>query len=84
MWGANAGGRHTRSVSRPTMVDEGTVGVLSAAESIDMSSDLSENSYELVDDAVEEERTPIGVFPTVWAAVLPISATNPKLNTELR
>lgn len=58
--------------------------MLSAAESIDMSSDLSENSYQLVDDADEEGRTPIGVFPTVWAAVLPISATNPKLNIELR
>lgn len=66
------------------MVDEGTVGVLSAAESIDTSSDLSENSYKLVDDAVKEGRTPIAVFPTVWAAVLPISATSPKLNIELR
>lgn len=65
------------------MAEEGTVVVLSAAESIDMSSDLLENSYELVDDAAEEWRTPIGVFPTVWAAVLPISATNPKLNIEL-
>lgn len=66
------------------MADEGNVGVLPAAESIDMSSDLSENSYESVEDAVEEERTPIGVFPTVWATVLPISATYPKLNIQIR
>lgn len=43
-----------------------------------------QRSYELADGAFEEERAPIGVFPTAWEAALPISAACPKVNIKSR
>lgn len=45
------------------MAGDGNVGVLSEAESVDISSDLPEDSHQYVDDAFEKKGNPSRDFP---------------------